>query len=247
MSKRYVIGNWKMHGSHAMVDAFSRQLDIASATDVVVAVAPPFPYLGVCSALPGDCALAGQDCSAHDSGAHTGEVSAHMLAEWGCQWVIVGHSERRTDLAESDELVAAKLNAAIAAGLTPVLCVGESQAERNAGREEHVIRAQLQAALDNLQPAPLLIAYEPIWAIGTGVTASPEQADSMHAIIRRELVDLLGEGDSVPLLYGGSVNAENAGALFECPEIDGALVGGASLDGVSFSKIVQAAQASLGQ
>lgn len=247
MNKRYVIGNWKMHGSRAMVDAFFQQLRVAPSGDVVVAIAPPFPYLGVCSDLPGDCGLAGQDCSAHDGGAHTGEVSASMLLEWGCQWVILGHSERRTDLAESDQQIAAKLATAIAAGLTPVLCVGESQAAREAGREEIVIRSQLRAALGELQQAPLLIAYEPIWAIGTGVTASPEQADSMHAVIRDELSGLWGEGLLVPLLYGGSVNPDNAAALFDCPNVDGALVGGASLDGGSFSKIVQAAQASLRQ
>ncbi|MCH1580733.1 MAG: triose-phosphate isomerase [Luminiphilus sp.] len=247
MNKRYVIGNWKMHGSRSRVAAFSQQLRIASGTDVMVAIAPPYPYLGACADLPTGCGLAGQDCSAHDSGAHTGEVSASMLLEWGCQWVIVGHSERRTDLAESDQLIVAKLSAAIRAGLTPVLCVGESLAMRESGREEVTVRAQLQAALSEIPPTSLLVAYEPIWAIGTGVTASPEQADAMHAVIRNELTGLMDDGAAVPLLYGGSVNPDNAGALFDCPHVDGALVGGASLDGASFSKIVEAAQASLRQ
>ena len=247
MNKRYVIGNWKMHGSLSKVATFSQQLRIAPATDVVVAIAPPYPYLGACADLPSGCGLAGQDCSAHNSGAHTGEVSASMLSEWGCQWVIVGHSERRTDLAESDQLIVAKLSAAISAGLTPLLCVGESLTVRESGQEEAAVRAQLQAAMSDIPPASLLIAYEPIWAIGTGVTASPEQADAMHAVIRNELTGLMDDGASVPLLYGGSVNPDNAGALFDCPHVDGALVGGASLDGTSFSEIVEAAQASLRQ
>lgn len=247
MDKKYVIGNWKMHGSRAMIDAFIEQLSFVPAQEVVVAIAPPFPYLGACAAFSNRFELAGQDCSAHETGAHTGEVSASMLVEWGCQWVIVGHSERRNDLGESDHQIAAKLNAAIAAGLTPVLCVGESQAARDTGREEVVIRTQLQAALSELERPKLLIAYEPIWAIGTGVTASPEQANAMHAVIRHELTALLGDGAEVPLLYGGSVNPENARALFECPHVDGALVGGASLNGGALSAIVQAAQASLGQ
>ncbi len=245
MKKRYVIGNWKMNGSRSKVATFSQQLRIAPGTDVMVAIAPPYPYLGACADLPTGCGLAGQDCSAHDNGAHTGEVSASMLLEWGCQWVIVGHSERRTDLAESDQLIVDKLSAAIRAGLTPVLCVGESLAVRESGQEEVAVRAQLQAALSEISPASLLVAYEPIWAIGTGVTASPEQADAMHAVIRNELTGLMDDGAAVPLLYGGSVNPNNAGALFDCPHVDGALVGGASLDGASFSKIVEAAQARL--
>ena len=245
MKKRYVIGNWKMHGSRSKVATFSQQLRIAPGTDVMVAIAPPYPYLGACADLPTGCGLVGQDCSAHDNGAHTGEVSASMLLEGGCQWVIVGHSERRTDLAESDQLIVDKLSAAIRAGLTPVLCVGESLAVRQSGQEEVAVRAQLQAALSEIPPASLLVAYEPIWAIGTGVTASPEQADAMHAVIRNELTGLMDDGAAVPLLYGGSVNPNNAGALFDCPHVDGALVGGASLDGASFSKIVEAAQARL--
>jgi len=228
-----------------MVDAFSRALRMPTSPDVVVAIAPPHPYLSACSDLPEGCGLAGQDCSAHDGGAHTGEVSASMLSEWGCGWVIVGHSERRTDLAESDQLIAAKLTAASSARLTPVLCVGESLAVREAGREETVVREQLRAVLSERSPASLLVAYEPIWAIGTGVTASPEQADAMHAVIRDELTALIKDGASVPLLYGGSVNPDNARGLFDCPHVDGALVGGASLDATSFSKIVEAAQASL--
>ena len=228
-----------------MVDAFSRALSMPTSPDVIVAIAPPHPYLSAFSDLLEGCGLAGQDCSAHDSGAHTGEVSASMLFEWGCGWVIVGHSERRTDLAESDQLIAAKLTAASSARLTPVLCVGESLAVREAGREETVVREQLRAVLSEQSPASLLVAYEPIWAIGTGVTASPEQADAMHAMIRDELTALTKDGASVPLLYGGSVNPDNARGLFDCPHVDGALVGGASLDATSFSKIVEAAQASL--
>ena len=171
------------------------------------------------------------------------------MAEAGARWALLGHSERRAQ-GETDLDVAAQLEAAARAGLRGLVCVGEGLAVREEGEAEAYVLGQLAAVL--ALPAPALdalgaIAYEPIWAIGTGVTASPEQADAMHAVIRNELTGLMDDGASVPLLYGGSVNPDNAGALFDCPHVDGALVGGASLDGTSFSEIVEAAQASLRQ
>jgi len=244
MTNLYLIGNWKQHGSRAAIQAFSEQWSFVANPRLRIAIAPPFPYLqALVEALP-DCDLAAQDCSMHAQGAYTGEVSADMLADLGCQFVLVGHSERRQYHDETDELIAHKLVAAQSAGVTPVLCVGEQLAAREAGEHEAVVRGQLRAALATSQPN-LLIAYEPVWAIGTGLTATPEQANEMHAMIKREVESLFGGSQATPILYGGSVNAENADALFACPHVDGALVGGASLEAASFMAIAQAASNNL--
>ena len=244
MTNLYLIGNWKQHGSRAAIQAFSEQWSFDVNPALRIAIAPPFPYLqALIEALPG-CELAAQDCSVHAQGAYTGEVSADMLADLGCQFVLVGHSERRQYHDETDELIAEKLAVAQSAGMTPVLCVGEQLPAREAGEHEDVVRAQLQSALATSQPN-LLIAYEPVWAIGTGLTATPDQANDMHAMIKQEVESLLGASQATPILYGGSVNAENADALFACPHVDGALVGGASLEAASFMAIAQSASNNL--
>ena len=244
MTNLYLIGNWKQHGSRATIQAFSEQWSFDANPGLRIAIAPPFPYLqAVVEALP-SCELAAQDCSLHAQGAYTGEVSADMLVDLGCQFVLVGHSERRQYHDETDELIAEKLAAAQLAGVTPVLCVGEQLPAREAGEHEDVVRAQLQSALATSQPN-LLIAYEPVWAIGTGLTATPDQANDMHAMIKQEVESLLGASQATPILYGGSVNADNADALFACPHVDGALVGGASLEAASFMAIAQSASNNL--
>ena len=244
MTNLYLIGNWKQHGSRAAIQAFSEQWSFDVNPALRIAIAPPFPYLqALVEALPG-CELAAQDCSVHAQGAYTGEVSADMLADLGCQFVLVGHSERRQYHDEPDELIAEKLTAAQSAGVTPVLCVGEQLPAREAGEHEDVVRLQLRSALAKSQPK-LLIAYEPVWAIGTGLTATPDQANEMHAMIKQEVESLFGASQAAPILYGGSVNAENSDALFACPHVDGALVGGASLEAASFMAIAQSASNNL--
>ena len=177
------------------------------------------------------------------SGAFTGEVSAEMLADMGCRWVILGHSERRQYHAESDDLVAAKLSAAVQAGLAPIVCVGETREQREAGEAEAVVGRQLQGALaDQVSLSDLVIAYEPVWAIGTGLTATPEQAQDMHAFIREQLGGISAvDSDAIRILYGGSVKPGNAEDLFARPDIDGALVGGAALVAEDFQAIIRAA------
>lgn len=244
MRRSVVAGNWKMHGSMASIEALSSALasDLSvSGCDVIVS--PPFPYLPlVLDKVAGvGIGVAGQNCSEFSQGAHTGEVSADMLADLGCEWVILGHSERR-QAGETDAQVAAKAAAARDAGLKPILCVGETLAQRQAGEAESVVTAQLAALADGLTQGDM-IAYEPVWAIGTGETATPEQAQAMHATIRAFLAGLdpaLAEATRV--LYGGSVKADNASALFAQEDIDGGLVGGASLKAGEFGAIVQAAQ-----
>ena len=244
MKNLYLIGNWKQHGSQAAIEAFADQWSSEQHPRLRIAIAPPFPYLQALGEALANCDLAAQDCSVHVQGAHTGEVSAEMLVDLGCQYVLVGHSERRQYHGETDELIAQKVAAAQAAGVTPVLCVGEHQAAREAEKQDDVVRAQLRSALATSQPN-LLIAYEPVWAIGTGLTATPDQANQMHAMIRQEVESLLGAAQATPILYGGSVNAENADALFACPHVDGALVGGASLEAASFMAIAQSASNNL--
>ena len=182
------------------------------------------------------------------SGAYTGEIAAQMLVDMGCQWVILGHSERRQYHGESDDLIAAKLTAAVAAGIRPILCVGESLEQREAGEAEMVVAGQLLGALaDQSSLAELVVAYEPVWAIGTGLTASPQQAQDMHAFIRGCLADVDGvEAAATRVLYGGSVKAGNAAELFSQPDIDGALVGGAALVAEDFLAIIDAANTAAG-
>ena len=231
---RLVAGNWKMHGSR---EANRTLLDdiVAGAGNAAVrcVVCPPFPYLAqVAERLRGTpVAWGGQNVSEHKQGAYTGEVSAAMLAEFGCRYVIVGHSERRSLYGETDAQVAAKFAAARAAGLTPILCVGETLAEREAGRTDEVVARQLGA----VKFEGGVLAYEPVWAIGTGRNATPEQAQEVHAFLRKRVA---GE---TPILYGGSVKPQNAVAIFAMPDVDGGLIGGASLVAGDFLAIVRAA------
>ena len=240
MTNLYLIGNWKQHGSRAAIQAFSEQWSFDPNPQLRIAIAPPFPYLqALREALP-DCQVAAQDCSVHAQGAHTGEVSADMLVDLGCQYVLVGHSERRQYHDETDALIAEKLAAAQLAGVTPILCVGEQQAAREAGEQDEVVRAQLRSALATSQPK-LLIAYEPVWAIGTGAVASPDDIAAIHALIAAVLTEKYGADNLPPILYGGSVNADNAADIFAVTKVDGALVGGASLDAEAFAAICTAA------
>jgi len=246
MRKPLVIANWKMHGksgfNRALVEDFLEQLKDYRAECVLC---PPFTYVGQLQELlrSSGVMLGAQDCSHIEQGAYTGEVSAEMLRDCGCDWVIVGHSERRQYHQESDALVAAKLTAAQREGLQPVLCVGETQDQRESGEAENVVQAQLMGALNDLPDLKgLAIAYEPVWAIGTGLTASPGQAQEMHAFMRELLREVDAQNSTdLRLLYGGSVKANNAAELFAQADIDGALVGGASLDAEAFAAIVSAA------
>lgn len=248
MRQTLVVGNWKMHGTRASVGSLLQGiLDSMPAERAEVAVCPTYVHLAQALELCAGSVVAvgAQDCSHMESGAYTGEVAAGMLADVGCQWVILGHSERRQYHAESDKLVAAKLGAAVAAGLSPIVCVGETREQREAGEAEAVVAKQLRGALDNQGSLTgLVIAYEPVWAIGTGLTASPDQAQAMHAFIRTCLADIAGvAADNTRLLYGGSVKAANAAELFAQEDIDGALVGGAALDAGDFLAIVGAGRA----
>lgn len=219
-----------------------------SAAGVDVVVCPPYPYLAqAIAALEGVAVAVGaQNLNAHKDGAYTGEVSASMLLDLGCAWVIVGHSERRSLFGEADDVVAAKVAAALDAGLSPILCVGESLAQREAGDAEAVVCGQLDSVVDLLGAerfGAVVVAYEPVWAIGTGKTATPEQAQAMHRAIRNHLESRGVAAAWVKILYGGSVTAANASLLFAEPDIDGALVGGASLVAEGFSSICAAAAA----
>ena len=240
-----VIANWKMHGSLALIEAFSQQwrgLPRLSGVDAVLC--PPAPYLGAVSEACEGLLLGAQNCAEQVEGAFTGEVASQMLAEMGCQYVIIGHSERRSLYLESDAQFAIKARSATAAGLHPVVCVGEALGQREAGQQDKVVSEQLLSSLAQVPCDNLVVAYEPIWAIGTGRTASPAQADAMHEVIRLRLQEHYGAaGSGIPIIYGGSVKPENAGVLFECDNIDGALVGGASLEAKSFWQIASAASA----
>ena len=235
-----VVGNWKMNGSGASNQALVTALtDCQWSDSVTVVLCPPSVYLGQIQSLIADSSLVlgAQDLSAHASGAYTGDISASMITELGCQYVIVGHSERREYQQESDSLIAQKCIAAINAGITPIACVGETEKQRNDGETFSVIRRQLDVLISTLSIEQLektVIAYEPIWAIGTGLTATPEQAQEVHQKMREQLA---GSGQNMTLLYGGSVKADNAAQLFSQHDIDGALVGGASLVAQDFSAI----------
>lgn len=238
------MGNWKMHGSLGDNAALLEQLR-AGAADIAncdVAVCVPFPYLAQArAALEGSkMSWGAQDVSAHDKGAYTGEVSSGMLLDFACRWALVGHSERRSLHGETDQQVANKAAAALKAGLTPVVCIGETQTEQEAGETNAVIARQLAPvlALGADAVANMVLAYEPVWAIGTGLTATPDQAQAVHAVIRSALADL--GAPQVRILYGGSVKASNAASLFGMPDIDGALVGGASLAAEEFLRIAAA-------
>ena len=237
-----VAGNWKMHGDRQMVRELLAGIQSGNlSSGVDVAVFPPYVYLPqVAEAVAGSAiAFGAQTLSEHQQGAFTGEISASMLVDIGCQYVLVGHSERRTLFAESNEQVAEKFVAAQKAGLIPMLCVGETLEEREAGKTLSVISEQLQAVTArDIDLTKSVIAYEPVWAIGTGLTATPEQAQEVHAYIREQLGAV---GQQVRILYGGSVKADNAASLFAEADIDGALVGGASLKADQFCEICRAA------
>jgi triosephosphate isomerase len=245
--RKLVAGNWKMNGSRA---ALAELVPIGAAAreapGVDVAICPPFTLIAAALTRGGGLAIGGQDCHQAASGAHTGSISAPMLKEAGARLVIVGHSERRAEQGESDALVRAKAESALAHGLQTVVCVGESEAERAAGRHLERVAAQLAGSVPELDAdAELVVAYEPIWAIGTGRTATPADAAEMHAAIRKALVERFGDsGERIRILYGGSVNAANAAGLFAVDHVDGALVGGASLTAEQFVPIIDAAAAS---
>ncbi|MBL8419773.1 MAG: triose-phosphate isomerase [Dechloromonas sp.] len=248
MRKKLVAGNWKMHGSLRQNAALLEQLKVGiAAVQCDVAVCVPYPFLAqVQSVLDGTPLLWGaQSVSEHESGAFTGEVSAAMLREFGCCYVLVGHSERRSLFGESDALVAAKFVAAQKAGLVPILCLGESLVEREAGQTKAVVSRQLHAVIDVAGIGALMsavVAYEPVWAIGTGVTASPAQAQEVHAAIRAQVGGLDGElATGLRILYGGSVKPQNAAELFTQADIDGGLIGGAALVAEDFLAICLAA------
>jgi len=249
MRRKLVAGNWKMHGSLPENEALLSALraGIAAQAAAQCAVCVPFPYLAQVSGVLAGSAIAwgAQDVSEHPKGAYTGEVSAPMLREFGCRYAIVGHSERRALHAEDSKLVARKLRAAQSAGLTPIVCVGETLAQRESGVTERVVAEQLDAVTSEVGGdawSKAVIAYEPVWAIGTGKTASPDQAQAVHRFIRGRIAGVdAATAENLQILYGGSVKAANASELFAMPDIDGGLVGGASLDAKEFLAICTAA------
>ena len=245
MRRKLVVGNWKMHGSHQGNAELLAGIVGARPFGCDVAVCVPFPYLSETAVtLAGsDLRWGAQDCSAHEQGAYTGEVSAPMLAEFGCRYAIVGHSERRAYHAESDQLVADKAKAALARGITPIVCVGETLAQREAGETEAVVKRQLSAVIHTLGhcAGEMVVAYEPVWAIGTGKVATPEQAQAVHSVLRAQLRAAAANADAMTLLYGGSVKPDNAAVLFGQSDIDGGLIGGAALKATDFVAICRAA------
>ncbi len=249
MRKPLIAGNWKMHGSlsmvHTLLDGIKQGAVHCSSVDILVL--PVFVHLAETQTmLTGTNVMWGaQDLHPGAQGAFTGEVAGPMLTEFGCQYVLAGHSERRTLFHEDNAMVAAKVKAALEAGLTPILCVGETREQREQGATETVVRTQLEAVISAVGMdafSRIVIAYEPVWAIGTGLTATPEQAQAVHAFIRQLIaqnnVDIAGASR---ILYGGSMKADNAAALLAMPDIDGGLIGGASLDAKSFLAICEAA------
>jgi len=248
MRRKFVAGNWKMHGSLAENQTRLTQLKSGlKSSDVDLAVFPTSPYLSQCQSVlaSSNISWGAQTLSEFTQGAYTGEISAQMLKDFGCEYVIIGHSERRELFAETDKQIALKYVAAQQAGLTPILCVGETLDQREAGITEAVISAQIQVVLDEAgitSFANAVIAYEPIWAIGTGKTATPEQAQQVHAAIRAQLAALNSDiAQGVQVLYGGSVKPANAKAIFAQADVDGALVGGAALNAEDFIQICNSA------
>ncbi|NIM41317.1 MAG: triose-phosphate isomerase [Hydrogenophaga sp.] len=244
--KKLIAGNWKMNGGLAANEALLRALLAGVGHPAAeVAVCAPAPYLaqlqGLLAGSPIDWGA--QDMSAHEQGAYTGEVSAAMLKDFNCRYAIVGHSERRQYHGETDALVAAKAQRALAAGITPIVCVGETLVEREAEQTEAVVKRQLAAVIHAVAhcTSEIVVAYEPVWAIGTGKTATPEQAQEVHAVLRAQLAAATSHPERVRILYGGSMNAANAASLLAQPDIDGGLIGGASLKAPDFLQIIAAA------
>ena len=246
MRKKLIAGNWKMNGSLAANEALVKGLRVGVGASVCqVALCVPSVYLAQCQALLAGTAIAmgAQDLSQHEVGAFTGEISGAMLQEFGVRYCIVGHSERRQYHFETDALVAAKAQRALACGITPIVCVGETLAEREAGRTEEVVKRQLAAVIhaNGHCISEVVVAYEPVWAIGTGKTASIEQAQQVHAVLRQQLQAASNQADRIQIIYGGSMNAANAAELLAQPDIDGGLVGGASLKVPDFLSIIASA------
>ena len=249
MRRKIVAGNWKLHGTRAFATALVGEIAAMPVPGVELVILPPLPYIGdLIEDFEGTPLVFGaQDVSGNEQGAYTGEVSASMLVDVGARYGLVGHSERRQHHAESSELVALKFRAAINAGLRPILCLGEDLGQRESGQTEAVIASQLRPVLALVGVAAFaqsVVAYEPVWAIGTGRTASPEQAQAVHAFIRGEVAahDATIAG-SLPILYGGSVKPDNAASLFSQADVDGGLIGGASLVAEDFLAIASAAVA----
>ncbi len=250
MRKSFVCGNWKMYKTPTEARALARELANGlrgSGDDPEVVVCPPFPALAAVAETLRDSPVAwgAQDCSPHLEGAFTGEVAVPMLVDLGCRFVILGHSERRQIFGETDSSVNRKLQTVLGAGVTPIVCVGETLDEREAGRTEEVVDRQIRGAFEGVpgpEVARTIVAYEPVWAIGTGLTATPEQAEAVHRRIREALSRLYGESVAAAtrILYGGSVKPGNAGDLFSQPNIDGGLIGGAALNAQDFLAIVGA-------
>lgn len=253
MRKPFVAGNWKMHGSKASIKELMTGLNAQAekAGSALVAICPPaiyIDYVSECLSVNNITLGAQNLCTEPEQGAFTGEISAEMIKDFGCQYVIVGHSERRSIYGETNAEIAQKVSVAIQSGLTPILCVGETLEEREAGQVQKVISTQLNAVLEKvgiLQFGAIVIAYEPVWAIGTGKTASSDQAQEVHAFIRAELAKLDANiAQNIIIQYGGSVKPNNAAELFSQPDIDGGLIGGASLNATDFISICEAAGAS---
>lgn len=248
--KKRMVGNWKMNGSlaanQALVQAVLAGLN-AQAIESELALCVPAPYLAQLQSLLSGSPVAwgAQDVSVHEQGAFTGEVSAAMLKDFGCRYAIVGHSERRQYHAETDLVVAAKAQRVLAVGMTPIVCVGETLAQREAGETEAVVKRQLAAVIHAVThcTSEIVVAYEPVWAIGTGKTATPEMAQAVHAVLRAQLAAATEHPKRVPILYGGSMNATNAASLLAEPDIDGGLIGGASLKAADFLHIALASKA----
>ena len=243
MSKKLIAGNWKMNGGKVANEALLNALLAGVGQPAcAIAVCVPAPYLAQVQALCVASAIdvGAQDVSEHEVGAFTGEQSAAMLKEFGVRYAIVGHSERRQYHGETDALVAAKAQRALASGITPIVCVGESLAEREAGKTVEVVKRQLAAVIHSNGHciSEIVVAYEPVWAIGTGKTASPEQAQQVHAVLRAQLKAASEKAGRIKILYGGSMNAVNAKELLSQPDIDGGLIGGASLKATDFLSII---------
>lgn len=245
MRRKLAAGNWKMNGTSADLSEVATLAATFPAPSVDILICPPATLLSRMAATPGPLAFGGQDCHANAKGAHTGDISAAMLRDAGATHVILGHSERRTDHAETDAQVAAKARAARAAGLTAVICVGETEAQRRANETLAIVGQQLAGSIpDGATAADTVIAYEPVWAIGTGLVPTTDQIAEVHAFIRQALESRFGaEGTGIRILYGGSVKPTNAAEIFAVADVDGALVGGASLKAADFGPIITALSA----
>lgn len=247
MRKQFIIGNWKMHGSKASVKELLTTLKskIEPNPNVEMVVCPPYVFIDQVQELllKSPIAWAAQNMASEKEGAFTGEISGGMLREFGCRYVLLGHSERRTLNGETDEKIAKKFKLAIELGITPILCIGETFVQREAGQTQAVLEKQIKCISDSdeVLSRPWILAYEPVWAIGTGVSASPEQAQEVHLFLREQLKSEHPDlAQKLPILYGGSVKLDSARALFQMPDIDGGLIGGASLNAQEFLKIYTA-------